>query len=131
MAFRHIFRYIKKTVDDTSHCLQFIFFKVILGNTYIRFYYFSVRSLLPCGQAHVLFLCIRTVNYQFRSGMPMYRIVHFVLHLFVKQPCCGRTFVIIYGRGIYICKFLVKTPFTQSYLTNFGKQMLKIILSDK
>ncbi|EXY28411.1 hypothetical protein M080_1118 [Bacteroides fragilis str. 3397 T10] len=63
--------------------------------------------------------------------MTVHRIMHLVLNLFEK---CTRSWcidIIINTGGIYISEFLIKASFTQPYLPNFGKQMFKIILSDK
>ncbi len=63
--------------------------------------------------------------------MPMHSIVHLVLYFLEKEACSRSILVIVYCRSIYIRQFLIEPTFTQSYFSNLGKQMLKIILTDK
>ena len=92
---------------------------------------FPLRTFLPCSQSHVFSFRIGSINNQLGSRMTVHRIMHLVLNLFEK---CTRSWcidIIINTGGIYISEFLIKASFTQPYLPNFGKQMFKIILSDK
>ena len=63
--------------------------------------------------------------------MSVYGKVHFVLHLLVKHSCCGSVPVVVNAGGIYVCEFLIESPFAHANLTDFRQQMLKIILANE
>ena len=131
MTICHTFSHIQHGIHKSAHILQLLSFQIILRNTDIRFYYFTIWCIFPCSQSHMLFRSISTLDNKFRCRMPVHGIVHLILHLLIKQPCHWCTSIVIYGRSVYICQFLIKTPFTQSNLTDFSQQMLEIIFSDK
>ena len=131
MTLSHTFCHIKECIDHSAHFIQFFLSQIVLCYRHVSFDNFSIRSILPCGQSHVFLIRIGSFDYQLRSGMSMNCIVHFILYFLEKEACSRCILVIVYCRSIYIRQFLIEPTFTQSYFSNLGKQMLKIILTDK
>ena len=127
MTHSHTFCHIKGRIDYSAHFFQFFFSQIVFCNRHICFDNFSIRSIFPSGQSHVLFICISSFYNQFRSGMSMHSIVHFVLYLLKEKTGCRSILVIVYCRSIDIRELLIKTTLTQPYLPYFGKQMFKVI----
>ena len=131
MTHSHTFCHIKRCIDYPAHFFQFFFSQIVLCYRHICFDNFSIRSVFPSGQSHVFLIRIGSFDYQLRNGMSMHSIVHFVLYLFEEKTSCQSIFVIVYSRSINIGQFLIKTTLTQPYLPYFGKQMFKVILTNK
>ena len=131
MSLSHTLCHIQHTVYEPSHIFQFFALEIIFGYADIRFHNLASGSILPRSESHILFLCICPLDDKFRSGMSVHRIVHFVLHFLKKKTCRGSILVIIYCSGINIGQLLIETTFAQTYLSDFSKQMLEVIFSDK
>ena len=127
MTLSHTFCHIKECIDHSAHFIQFFLSQIVLCYRHVSFDNFSIRSILPCGQSHVFFICIGPFYNQFRSGMSMHSIVHFVLYLLEEKTCSRSILVIVYCRSINVGQFLIKTTFTQPDLPYLGKQMFKVI----
>ena len=54
-----------------------------------------------------------------------------VLDAFVEEPSCGRVFVVVDGRCIDVGNLLVCTALTKTDFSDFGQQVLKIVLSQE
>ena len=63
--------------------------------------------------------------------MTMHSVVHFILHLLEEQSSSGRITIVIDACSINISQLLIETPLAETNLTDFGQQMLEIVLAYK
>ena len=99
--------------------LQFLFREIVFGDKHIWLEDFSLRSVFPRGQPHMLLLAVRTFYYQFRGGMAVNRKVQLVLNGRKEILCDFCIGPIIHRRRVDVGNLLVEPSLARANLADF------------
>ena len=118
---------IQKSSDHAQQLCHLIFRQIILGNNDVGFLYLSMRSILPCGQAHMRSSCVSAFKDNLGGSVSMYGIMQFILNSGIKALCCLSRSIIVYGSGIQISDLLIKHPLAGADFPHLLKLFLKVL----